>query len=187
MGLIEEASDKGFVITKLEYVVGWARKYSLFPMPFGTACCAIEMMATLASRHDLSRFGAEAMRSSPRQADLMLVAGTIVHKMVPVLERIYEQMSEPKWVIAMGACASSGGMFDTYSVLQGIDEVIPVDIYIAGCPPRPEALLDGFIKLQEKIQAEPKPSFGRLADLPPYEREDNLRPFAGGIVSAEDF
>lgn len=140
-----------FVVTKLDYLASWCRKYSLFPMPFATACCGIELMATGASKHDISRFGAEAFRFSPRQCDLMIVAGRVVMKMVPVMQRIWQQMPEPKWCISMGACASSGGVFDTYAVVQGIDRFIPVDIYVPGCPPRPEQLLQGIIDLQEKI------------------------------------
>lgn len=144
--------EGNFLVTTLESAVGWCRKYSLWPMPFGTACCAIEMMAALASHYDMSRFGAEAMRFSPRQCDMMLVAGTITKKMAPVLKKIYASMSEPKWVVAVGACASSGGVFDTYAVTQGIDTIIPVDIYVPGCPPRPEGLLDALMKLQKQVQ-----------------------------------
>lgn len=138
--------------TTLDKAINWCRQYSLWPLPFGTACCGIEFMAVMASRYDFSRFGAEAIRFSPRQSDLLLVAGTITLKMAPVLKKIYDQMSEPKWVISMGACASSGGIFDTYSTLQGIDTVIPVDVYIPGCPPRPEAILQALMKIQEKVR-----------------------------------
>ena len=151
---VETLFGEGIITTTLDKLINWARRYSLFPMTFGTACCAIELMATLASRYDLARFGAEAIRFSPRQCDLMIVAGTITNKMTPILKRIYDQMSEPKWVIAMGACASSGGMFDTYAVLQGIDRVVPVDVYVPGCPPRPEGLLYAVMKIQEKIDKE---------------------------------
>ncbi len=140
------------LVTRLDQLVNWARKNSLWPMPFATACCGIELMATGASRHDIARFGAEAMRFSPRQCDLMIVAGRVAMKMLPVLQRIWLQMPEPKWCISMGACASSGGVFDTYAVVQGIDRFIPVDIYVPGCPPRPEQLLQSVIDLQEKIQ-----------------------------------
>ncbi|MCH7520767.1 MAG: NADH-quinone oxidoreductase subunit B [Candidatus Marinimicrobia bacterium] len=141
-----------WLTTRVDQLVNWARKNSLWPMPFGTACCGIELMSVLASRHDIARFGAEAIRFSPRQSDLLLVAGRISIKMMPVLTRIYEQMPEPKWIISMGACASSGGVFDTYSVIQGIDQFLPVDVYLPGCPPRPEAILDGLIKLQKVIE-----------------------------------
>jgi NADH-quinone oxidoreductase subunit B len=140
------------MVTKLDLLANWVRKNSLWPMPFATACCGIELMATGASRHDIARFGAEAMRFSPRQCDLMIVAGRVVMKMLPVLQRIWLQMAEPKWCISMGACASSGGVFDTYAVVQGIDRFIPVDIYVPGCPPRPEQLLQSVIDLQAKIQ-----------------------------------
>jgi NADH-quinone oxidoreductase subunit B len=139
-------------VTRLDVLANWCRKNSLWPMPFATACCGIELMATGASRHDIARFGAEAMRFSPRQCDLMIVAGRVVMKMMPVLQRIWLQMTEPKWCISMGACASSGGVFDTYAVVQGIDRFIPVDIYVPGCPPRPEQLLQSVIDLQEKVQ-----------------------------------
>jgi NADH-quinone oxidoreductase subunit B len=139
------------LLTKLDPLANWCRKNSLWPMPFATACCGIELMATGASRHDIARFGAEAMRFSPRQCDLMIVAGRVVMKMLPVLQRIWLQMPEPKWCISMGACASSGGVFDTYAVVQGVDRFIPVDIYVPGCPPRPEQLLQSVIDLQERI------------------------------------
>lgn len=150
----EGYAGEGFFATKLSDVVGLARANSLWPLPFATSCCGIEFMATMASHYDVARFGSERMSFSPRQADMLLVMGTIAKKMAPILREVYEQMSEPKWVIAVGACASSGGVFDTYSVLQGIDKVIPVDVYVPGCPPRPEQILDGIMKLQEIVKNE---------------------------------
>lgn len=142
------------IVSRADAVINWVRKHSVWPMPMGLACCAIELMATGASRFDMSRFGMEVMRFSPRQSDCMIVAGTVTYKMAEVVRRIYDQMAEPKWVVAMGACASSGGMYRSYAVLQGVDRVVPVDVYISGCPPRPEALLDGMMRLQEKISKE---------------------------------
>jgi len=142
------------IVSKADAVINWIRRTSVWPMPMGLACCAIELMATGGSRFDISRFGMEVMRFSPRQSDCMIVAGTVTYKMAEVVRRIYDQMAEPKWVVAMGACASTGGMYRSYAVLQGVDRVVPVDVYISGCPPRPEALLDGMIKLQEKIDRE---------------------------------
>ena len=142
------------VVTRVDAALNWFRKNSLWPMPMGLACCAIELMAVGASRFDIARFGSEVMRFSPRQSDLMIVAGTVTYKMALAVKRIYDQMAEPKWVIAMGACASTGGMYRSYAVLQGVDNIIPVDVYIAGCPPRPESLLDALIKMQEKVGKE---------------------------------
>jgi NADH-quinone oxidoreductase subunit B len=152
---IEEHLGYNVLTTTLEKLVDWGRKSSLWPATFGLACCAIEMIVTAANRFDIARFGMEAFRASPRQADLMIVAGTVCKKMMPAIDRIYEQMTEPKWVIAMGACACSGGIFDSYSVVQGIDLYLPVDVYIPGCPPRPEGLLYGILKLHEKILQDP--------------------------------
>ena len=165
-----DAPVAGVATTRLDYVVdmvkrhgiNWARKHSLWPLPFATACCGIEFMHVAASRYDLSRFGSEACRFSPRQADLMVVAGRVVMKMLPVLQRIYVQMCEPKWVISMGACASSGGVFDTYAVVQGIDQFLPVDVYLPGCPPRPETVMEGLMTIQQIVREEGvKPSAER--------------------------
>ena len=153
MGL-EEKLEGSVVLGKISDAIKWARKNSLWPALFGLACCAIEMMSTSASKYDISRFGAEVFRASPRQADLMIVAGRVSKKMAPVLRQIYDQMPEPKWVISMGACASTGGVFNNYALVQGVDEVVPVDIYVPGCPPRPETLIDGILKLQKKIEIE---------------------------------
>ena len=153
MGLEAALPVDGFVTTQLRRIINWGRRNSLWPMPFATACCGIELMATACSRYDLARFGSEAVRFSPRQADLMIVAGRVSVKMMPVLQRIYLQMSEPKWVISMGACASTGGVFDTYAVVQGVDQFIPVDVYVPGCPPRPEQLIEGVMAIQRIIDS----------------------------------
>ncbi len=140
------------ITTRVDDIVNWARESSLWPFVFGTACCAIEFMSTASSKHDISRFGAEVVRFSPRQADLLIVAGTISYKQAPILKQIYDQMPEPKWVVSMGACACSGGFYDNYTTLQGIDEIIPVDVYVAGCPPRPEAVLDAIMMVQKELK-----------------------------------
>ncbi len=151
MGL-ERLLRQEAVTTRLDAAIGWARKYSLFQYPFATACCSMEYMSVACSHYDIDRFGAGLPRWSPRQADLLMVVGTISHKLAPVLRQVYDQMCEPKWVFSFGTCATSGGFYNNYATVQGIDTIIPVDIYVAGCPPRPEAVLDGLIKLQEKIQ-----------------------------------
>ncbi|HEY5123476.1 MAG TPA: NADH-quinone oxidoreductase subunit B family protein [Ignavibacteria bacterium] len=156
MGLEEKFGKDGFFTTKLDAIINWCSKNSLWPMPMGISCCAIEMMAAAGPRFDISRFGSEVFRFSPRQSDIMIVAGTVTYKMAKVVKKIYDQMPEPKWVIAMGACTSSGGMYRTYSVVQGIDQFLPVDVYVAGCPPRPDNLLNALIKVQEKIQKNEK-------------------------------
>jgi len=151
MGWVNNRFEKNFLVTTVDYVFNWARKSAIWPMTFGLACCAIEMIAASTSRFDIARFGSEVFRPSPRQSDLMIVSGTVTLKMAPVVKRIYEQMPEPKWVMSMGACSSVGGPFNTYAVLQGVDRIVPVDVYIIGCPPRPENLFYGLLRLQDKI------------------------------------
>lgn len=165
MGLETVLPVEGILTTQLQKMLNWARRWSLMPMPFATACCGIELMATASSRYDIARFGAEAMRFSPRQSDLMVVAGRVSIKMLPVLQRIYLQMTEPKWVISMGACASTGGVFDTYAVVQGIDQFVPVDVYVPGCPPRPETLLEGLMAIQRVIDQDGLPPQGKRRPL----------------------
>ena len=151
MSWIENKFEKNFLVTTVDYVFNWARKSAIWPMTFGLACCAIEMITASTSRYDIARFGSEVFRPSPRQSDLMIVAGTVTLKMAPVVQRIYERMPEPKWVMAMGSCANVGGPFNTYATLQGVDKIVPVDVYVVGCPPRPENLFYGLMKLQDKI------------------------------------
>ena len=150
----EEELERGIVLTTLDRAVSWARKQSMWPVTFGLACCAIEMMATGAGHYDLSRWGMELFRASPRQADLMIVAGRLSQKMAPVLRQVYDQMPDPKWVISMGVCASQGGMFTNYAIVQGVDQIVPVDVYVPGCPPRPEMLMYGILRLHDKVQKE---------------------------------
>jgi NADH-quinone oxidoreductase subunit B len=151
MGALDNRFEKNFMITSVDYVFNWARRSAIWPLTFGLACCAIEMIASTTSRFDIARFGAEVFRPSPRQADLMIVAGTVTLKMSPVVRRVWDQMPDPKWCISMGACSSVGGPFNTYAVLQGVDRIVPVDVYVVGCPPRPEGLLYALLKLQDKI------------------------------------
>ena len=173
MGLEEAIPVDGYLTTQMSRVVNWARRSSVWPMPFATACCGIELMATASSRFDLARFGAEVFRFSPRQADLMIVAGRVTVKMMPVLQRIYLQMTEPKWVISMGACASTGGVFDTYAVVQGVDQFMPVDVYVPGCPPRPEMLIEGVMAIQQIIDE----------DNIPYDGDGKRLPLGVGLLS----
>jgi NADH-quinone oxidoreductase subunit B len=172
----EKDGSPSFLTTRLDFLVDWARRNSLWPMPFGTACCAIEMMATAATNFDLARFGMERMSFSPRQADMLICAGRVAYKMAPVLRKIWDQMPQPKWCVSMGACASSGGVFDAYSMVQGIDTIIPVDIYVPGCPPRPEGLIFGILMLQEKIKGERLSNRKLREELPERAGQPNLDP-----------
>ncbi|WP_025272574.1 NADH-quinone oxidoreductase subunit NuoB [Haloglycomyces albus] len=171
---VEEKLPSGIILTSVEGIVNWTRRASLWPATFGLACCAIEMMATGAARYDTGRFGMEVFRASPRQADLMIVAGRVSQKMAPVVRQIYDQMADPKWVLSMGVCASSGGMFNNYAIVQGVDHVVPVDMYLPGCPPRPEMLLDAILKLHDKIQHEPLGEKRRLEQK--EEEQPTVRP-----------
>ena len=174
--ILDTGIPKSWLTTRLDYLVNWARRNSLWPMPFGTACCAIEMMAAAASKYDIGRFGMERMSFSPRQADLMIVAGRVSYKLAPVLRRIWDQMPQPKWCVSMGACASSGGMFDNYTIVQGIDTIIPVDVYVPGCPPRPEGLIYGLLMIQEKIKGESLSAPGARDEEPDSAGRPNLPP-----------
>jgi NADH-quinone oxidoreductase subunit B len=165
MSWIENRFEEGLIVTSLDFAINWARKNSLWPMTFGLACCAIEMMAVGASRFDLDRFGAGAFRATPRQSDLMIVAGRVSKKMAPVLRQLYDQMPEPKWVLSMGACASCSGVYNNYALVQGVDRIVPVDVYIPGCPPRPEMVIDGLLKLQAKIEYDKQ--FGKTLERTP--------------------
>ena len=175
-GQLDTGTPRSWMTTRLDYVINWARRNSLWPMPFGTACCAIEMMASAASKYDIGRFGMERMSFSPRQADLMIVAGRVTYKLAPVLRRVWDQMPQPKWCVSMGACASSGGMFDNYTIVQGIDTVIPVDVYVPGCPPRPEGLIYGLLMIQEKIKGESLARPGPRDEEPEAAGKPNLPP-----------
>ena len=174
-GLKIELGKQGVFVTTIEELYNWGRRSSIWPMQFGLACCAIEMMSTAGSRFDLARFGMEAFRATPRQADLMIIAGRLSKKMAPVLRQIYDQMPEPKWVISMGACASSGGVYNNYAIVQGADQVVPVDVYVPGCPPSPDALLYGILKLQEKIKRGHNPKSFRelkMVEMTPRQLEE---------------
>lgn len=189
MGLDEQLSRDGFLTTSIDKVIVWAQKNSLWPMPLGISCCAIEMMAFASSRFDVARFGSEVFRMTPRQSDFLLVAGTVTYKMAWVVRKIYDQMPEPKWVMSMGACASSGGMFRSYSVVQGIDQFLPVDVYISGCPPRPEAVIQGLLTIQEKLEKKYDPkllNFGKdVSPIPhqsPFDSVHTFKPNKSGII-----
>jgi NADH-quinone oxidoreductase subunit B len=180
---LDTGIPRSWLTTKIDYVVNWARRNSIWPMPFGTACCAIEMMAAAASKYDIGRFGMERMSFSPRQADLMIVAGRVSYKLAPVMRRIWDQMPQPKWCISMGACASSGGMFDNYTIVQGIDQIVPVDVYVPGCPPRPEGLIYALLMIQEKIKGETLSDSSVRDEAPDSVGRPNLPPEAIELVA----
>jgi NADH-quinone oxidoreductase subunit B len=182
-GDVDTGVPRSWITTRLDYLINWSRRNSLWPMPFGTACCAIEMMAAAASKYDLARFGMERMSFSPRQADLMIVAGRVSYKLAPVMRRIWDQMPQPKWCVSMGACASSGGMFDNYTIVQGIDQIVPVDVYVPGCPPRPESLIYGLLMIQEKIKGESLKNDALRAENPDAAGRPNLPPDAIELVA----
>ena len=182
-GTVDTGIPRNWMTTRLDYVINWARRNSLWPMPFGTACCAIEMMASAGSKYDIARYGMERMSFSPRQADLMIVAGRVSYKLAPVLRKVWDQMPQPKWCVSMGACASSGGMFDNYTIVQGIDTVVPVDVYVPGCPPRPEGLIYGLLMVQEKIKGETLSDPAAREEAPEAAGRPNLPPEAIELVA----
>jgi len=180
---LDTGLPENWMTTRLDYIINWARRNSVWPMPFGTACCAIEMMAAYASKYDIGRFGMERLSFSPRQADLMIVAGRLTYKLAPVMRRVWDQMPQPKWCISMGACASSGGMFDNYTIVQGIDTIVPVDVYVPGCPPRPEGLIYALLMIQEKITGESVSDPTLRVEDPDSVGRPNLSPEAIELVA----